>query len=175
MCPMLLVTSHTGCLSSMQHQRKSSCGSLYRKKVKHTPNLTRINQRFPNFPTRPQQPLNIRRMSTQFAHNNIMPIPTAIAVATYAPSLRRAKSNAGTPTTPAAPLLDVELPEPLEPLDPLDPPVAVGALVTAPVPAEPAWLTTALHELAGLGLTFCAFPEKSQGLAFCVFVAVWLR
>jgi len=82
------------------------------------------------------------------------------------------KSKAGTPRMGAAPLLEEELPE-LEPVP--DPPVAVGALVIDPVPAAPAWLLIALQLDAGFGLCFEALPEKSQGLVFWVFVAVWLR
>lgn len=73
----------------------------------------------------------------------------------------------------AAPLLEVDVLPELEPVP--DPPVAVGALVIAPVPAAPAWLLMALQLEAGFGLTFWAFPEKSHGLVFWVFVAVWLR
>lgn len=69
---------------------------------------------------------------------------------------------------PVEVLLEVE-PEP-EPEPLLLPPV--GVLVIEPVPAEPAWLTTALQLEASLGVTLLAAPEKSQGLVFWVFVAV---
>lgn len=51
----------------------------------------------------------------------------------------------------AAALLVEVVPE-LEPLPVLLPPV--GVLVIEPVPAEPAWLTTALQLEASLGVTF---------------------
>ena len=47
-----------------------------------------------------------------------------------------------------------ELPEPELPLPEPERPVAAGALVIVPVPAEPAWLVIALQLEAGLALTF---------------------
>jgi len=82
----------------------------------------------------------------------------------YAATLRTPKSKAGTLREAPAPLLDEEEPPELEP-EP-DPPVAVGAFVIEPVPAAPAWLTTALQLEASLGLTFDADPPKSHGLVF---------
>lgn len=94
---------------------------------------------------------------------------------TYAASLIIPKSIAGTPTTPAAPLELEELePEPEPEPDP-ERPVAEGALVIAPVPDAPAWLRTELQPFPILGDTFCAAPEKSQGLVFLVLVAVWFK
>lgn len=101
-------------------------------------------------------------------YSKIIPAPTSIALVMYAAILRTPKSKAGTPRTTPAPLLDEEeLPE-LEPVpepEP-EPPVAVGAFVIEPVPAAPAWLTTALQLDASLGLTFDAAPPKSHGLVF---------
>lgn len=103
-------------------------------------------------------------------YNKTMPAPTSIALVTYAAILRTPKSKAGTPRTTPAPLLEEEeLPE-LEPVPEPEPepelPVAVGAFVIEPVPAAPAWLTTALQLDASFGLTFEAAPPKSQGLVF---------
>ena len=87
-------------------------------------------------------------------YSKTIPAPTNIAVVTYAASLRIPKSKAGTVTIPAAPLEVDELPEPELPLPEPERPVAAGALVIAPVPAEPAWLVIALQLEAGLALTF---------------------
>ena len=67
-------------------------------------------------------------------------------------------------TAPAADLLvDVEELEE-EPLEPLEEPVPVGAVVTVPVPAVPAWLRRDLQlELVDPDWVL-AFPLKSQAV-----------
>jgi hypothetical protein len=57
-------------------------------------------------------------------------------------------------TAPAALFFDVVLEEPL------DDPVPVGAVVTVPVPAEPAWLRRLEQELLVDPVWVLAFPLK---------------
>jgi hypothetical protein len=75
-------------------------------------------------------------------------------------------SKRGTMTAPAADfLVDVEELE-LEPEleESVEEPVPVGALVTVPVPAVPAWLRRALHEELEDPDWVFAFPLKSQAV-----------
>lgn len=91
-----------------------------------------------------------------------MPAPAIPATTRYAESCKRPMSKRGTMTAPAADfLVDVEE---LEEDEPLEEPVAVGLLVTVPVPAVPAWLRRDLQvELVDPDWVF-AFPLKSQAV-----------
>ena len=72
-------------------------------------------------------------------------------------------SKRGTMTAPAADLVDEEELEP-ELEEPVEEPVPVGALVTVPVPAVPAWLRRALQEELEDPVWVFAFPLKSQAV-----------
>lgn len=71
-------------------------------------------------------------------------------------------SKRGTMTAPAADFLVVVELEDDD--DPLDEPVPVGAVVTVPVPAVPAWLRRALHEELEDPDWVFALPLKSQAV-----------
>ena len=89
-----------------------------------------------------------------------MPAPAILATKRYAPSCNNPMSNLGTTTAPAALFfVVVDVPEEL-----LVDPVPVGTLVTVPVPAVPAWLSSALQlELCDPDCVV-AFPPKSQAV-----------
>lgn len=99
-----------------------------------------------------------------YHHSKTIPAPAIPATMRYAESCKRPMSKRGTMTAPAADLLvDVEELEE-EPLEPLEEPVPVGAVVTVPVPAVPAWLRRDLQlELVDPDWVL-AFPLKSQAV-----------
>jgi hypothetical protein len=92
-------------------------------------------------------------------YNKIMPAPAIPANKRYAPNCNKPVSRRGTVTAPAA-LLLVEAPDDL--LE--DPPVAVGAEVTVPVPAVPAWLKRLEQVELVAPVWTLAFPEKLQAV-----------
>jgi hypothetical protein len=78
----------------------------------------------------------------------------------YIPSCKRPISNQGRITAPPA-LFFVNVDELDEPLEEL---VPVGAVVTIPVPAVPAWLRRLEHEELFDPNWILAFPLKSQAV-----------
>ena len=96
----------------------------------------------------------------EIVYNKIMPAPAIPATKRYSPICNKPASKRGIIIAPAALLVVVDEDPDELPVDP----VPVGAVVTVPVPAEPAWEIRLLQLVLVDPVCVLAFPPKSQAV-----------